>query len=50
LRNQRRLDLETAITALLEMEGVDLASVDAVRDALLTVGGARLLRDPRWDA
>ncbi len=46
LRNQRRRELEVAVEALLEMEGVDLASLARVRDALLTMGGARLLRDP----
>ncbi len=46
IRNQRRRELEAAVEALLEMEGVDVASVSAVRDALLTMGGARLLRDP----
>jgi hypothetical protein len=44
-RCQRRLDLEAAVEALLEMEDVDLASGAQVRDALLTIGGARLLRD-----
>jgi hypothetical protein len=28
------------------MEGTDLRSLEQVRDALLTIGGARLLRDP----
>jgi hypothetical protein len=52
VRNQRRRDLEAAVEALLEMEAVDLLSVAEVRDVLLTMGGARLLRDPltRWDA
>ena len=52
LRNQRRRELEAAVQALLEIEEVDVSSVSAVRDALLTMGGARLLRDPlaRWDA
>ena len=45
-RCQRRRELEAAVEALLEMENVDLASVGEVRDALLTIGGARLLRDP----
>ena len=45
-RCQRRRELEAAVEALLEMENVDLASVAQVRDALLTIGGARLLRDP----
>jgi hypothetical protein len=46
LRNQRRRELEAAVDALLEMEDVDVTSVEQVRDALLTMGGARLLRDP----
>ena len=46
LRNQRRRELETAVEALLEMEVTDLGSLEQVRDALLTMGGARLLRDP----
>ena len=46
LRNQRRRELEAAVGALLELEAVDVSSVAAVRDALLTMGGARLLRDP----
>ena len=52
MRNQRRRELEAAVAALLEIEQVDVSSVEAVRDALLTMGGARLLRDPlaRWDA
>jgi hypothetical protein len=52
LRNQRRRELEAAVDALLEIEEVDLASVEQVRDALLTMGGAQLIRDPlaRWDA
>lgn len=50
LRNQRRLELQAAVEALLEMEEVDRSSVAAVRDSLLTMGGARLLRDPAWDA
>ena len=52
VRNQRRRDLEAAVEALLQMEAVDVTSVDHVRDALLTMGGAQLLRDPvaRWDA
>jgi hypothetical protein len=45
-RCQRRLELEAAVDALLELESVDTSSVVAVRDALLTIGGARLLRDP----
>ena len=52
LRNQRRRELEVAVEALLEMEEVNVASLEQVRDALLTMGGARLLRDPlaQWDA
>lgn len=52
VRNQRRRELEAAVEALLELEEVDVASVADVRDALLTMGGAQLLRDPlaRWDA
>ena len=52
IRNQRRRELEAAVEALLEMEAVNVASVGEVRDALLTMGGAQLLRDPlaRWDA
>jgi len=46
VRNQRRRELEVAVEALLEMEGVDRRSLAQVRDALLTMGGARLLRDP----
>lgn len=46
VRNQRRRELETAVEALLEMEEVSLSSLQQVRDALLTMGGARLLRDP----
>lgn len=46
VRNQRRRELEAAVDALLEMEQVDVASVSAVRDTLLTIGGAHLLRDP----
>lgn len=44
-RCQNRIDLERAVEALLEMEEVDLASAGEVRDALLTIGGARLRRD-----
>jgi hypothetical protein len=52
VRNQRRRELEAAVDALLDLEEVDIASAGQVRDALLTMGGARLLRDPlgRWDA
>ena len=45
-RCQRRIELEEAVQALFEMDSVDLASLVEVRDALLTIGGARLLRDP----
>lgn len=45
-RCQRRRELEAAVEALLELEGVDVSSAVQVRDALLTIGGARLLRDP----
>ena len=45
-RNQRRRELEVAVDALLEMEEVNLGSLEQVRDALLTMGGARLLKDP----
>ena len=45
-RCQRRIELEDAVQALFELEGVDRRSVVAVRDALLTIGGAQLLRDP----
>jgi hypothetical protein len=45
-RCERRRELEQAVEALLEIEGVDVTSVAQVRDALLTIGGARLLRDP----
>lgn len=45
-RCQRRIELEAAVEALFELEDVDLASGSQVRDALLTIGGARLLRDP----
>jgi hypothetical protein len=46
-RCQNRIDLEQAVEALFEMEQVDLASADQVRDALLTIGGARIRRDLR---
>ena len=46
VRNQRRRELEVAVEALLEMEGTDRSSLQQVRDALLTMGGARMLRDP----
>ena len=45
-RCQRRIDLEAAVEALFELEDVDSASLVEVRDALLTIGGARLVRDP----
>ena len=45
-RCQRRIELEEAVDAPFELEGVDRRSVVAVRDALLTIGGAQLLRDP----
>ena len=51
-RNQRRRELEAAVNALLELEDVDVRSIEQVRDALLTMAGARVMRDPqpRWDA
>ena len=45
-RCQRRIELELAVEALLEMEHVNAASVVEVREALLTIAGARLVRDP----
>ncbi|HUG46919.1 MAG TPA: hypothetical protein VMP67_00750 [Candidatus Limnocylindria bacterium] len=45
-RDENRRDLQRAVEALIEMEGVDVSSAQAVRDALLTLGGARLLREP----
>jgi hypothetical protein len=45
-RCQRRIELEAAVEALLELENVDRSSGAEVRDALMTIGGARLLRDP----
>jgi hypothetical protein len=45
-RDQNRRDLEVAVAALLEMEEVDLSSAAEVRDALLTIAGARILREP----
>ena len=45
-RCQRRIELEAAVEALFEMDDVDSASLVDVRDALLTIGGARLVRDP----
>ena len=52
IRNQHRRELEAAVKALLELEDVDFRSIEQVREALLTMGGARLMRDPqpRWDA
>ena len=52
VRNHRLRELQAAVEALLELEAVDVTSVAQVRDALLTMGGARVLRDPltRWDA
>jgi hypothetical protein len=44
-RCQNRIDLERAVEALFEMEQVDLRSAAEVRDALLTIGGARIRRD-----
>lgn len=45
-RCERRLDLERAVNALFELDRVDSESVVEVREALLTIGGARLVRDP----
>jgi hypothetical protein len=45
-RDQRRIELEAAVEALLEMERVDRSSVEQVRESLLTIAGARVLRDP----
>ena len=45
-RCQRRLELEAAVDALFDLDGVDRSSLPSVRDALLTIGGARLVRDP----
>jgi hypothetical protein len=39
------LELEAAVVALLEDEGVDVREKTAVRDAVLTLAGARLLTD-----
>lgn len=44
-RCQNRIDLERAVAALLEMESVDLRSRAHVREALLTIGGGRVVRD-----
>jgi hypothetical protein len=45
-RCQRRLELETAVEALFELDDVNSASLAEVRAAQLTIGGARLVRDP----
>ena len=45
-RCQNRIDLERAVEGLFELEGVDVSSAEQVRAALLTIGGARLRRDP----
>jgi hypothetical protein len=45
-RCQRRIELEAAVQALLELEQVNATSVAEVRAALLTIAGARLVRDP----
>jgi hypothetical protein len=45
-RCQRRIELEAAVDALFELDHVNSASLVEVRDALLTIGGARLVRDP----
>ncbi len=45
-RCPNRIDLEQAVEALLEMEHVDVSSVAEVREALLTIGGARVVREP----
>jgi hypothetical protein len=45
-RCERRRELQRAVEALLELEAVDVSSANQVRDALLTIGGAQLLRDP----
>ena len=49
-RCQNRIDLERAVEALFELEGVDVWSAEQVRAALLTIGGARLRRDPLPEA
>lgn len=46
-RCQNRIDLERAVGALLEIEDVDVSSLTEVREALLTIGGARLVREPQ---
>ena len=43
-RCQRRVELEAAVEALFELEQVDTTSPTQVRDALMTIGGAQLLR------
>jgi len=45
-RCQRRIELEAAVEALFELDGVNGTSLVEVREALLTIGGARLVRDP----
>jgi hypothetical protein len=45
-RCSRRLELERAVNALFELDKVDSESLAEVREALLTIGGARLVRDP----
>jgi len=45
-RCQRRLELEAAVEALFDLDAVDSSSLVDVRAALLTIGGARLVRDP----
>ena len=49
-RCEQRIELEAAVDALFDLEQVDLSSAAQVRDALLTIGGARLLRDPLADS
>ena len=46
IRCQRRLELESAVAALFELEAVDVSSAAQVRDSLMTMGGAQLLKDP----
>ena len=43
-RCQRRVELEAVVEALFELERVDTSSAAQVRDALMTIGGAQLLR------
>jgi hypothetical protein len=45
-RCQRRIELEAAVEALFELDDVNSESLVEVRAALLTIGGARLVRDP----